>query len=127
MLDQAAAPLPPTSRPPSRHQRTPTKLCVSFSRRPGIKGSFFSKPLACFASAVLMALHRWSLGRWLLTPRAADDARAAPSFYLPSNESFGHCFFDYDLGIVPLAFHRARNHYLLDAEITTALPPLLDP
>lgn len=50
-----------------------------------------------------------------------------PSFYLPSDESFGHYFFDYDLGIAPLALHRARNRHLLDPGKATALSPLLSP
>lgn len=50
-----------------------------------------------------------------------------PSFYVPSDEAFGHYFFDYDLGIAPLALHRARNRHLLDPGKATAISPLLNP
>lgn len=50
-----------------------------------------------------------------------------PSFYLPSDEKFGSYFFDYDLGIAPLALHRTRNRHLLDPGKATAISPLLNP
>lgn len=53
--------------------------------------------------------------------------RVLPSFYVPSDEAFGHYFFDYDLGIAPLALHRPRTRHLLDPGKATALSPLLNP
>lgn len=50
-----------------------------------------------------------------------------PSFYLPSDEIFGHYFFNYDLGIAPLTLHRPRNRHLLDPGKATALHPHLNP
>lgn len=99
---------------------TPPAL-TAISKLPCMKSQESKNPLQGYISQWDHLLYN------CVTSESNLTMHVLPSFYLPSDEIYGHYFFNYDLGIAPLALHQSRNRHLLDPGKATALHPHLNP